>query len=44
MTAQDRRFVVYSGSIVDADLLRNLLDGQGIQSYLNDEFVGMLAP
>jgi Putative prokaryotic signal transducing protein len=44
MTAQDRAFVVYSGSIVDADLLRNLLDGQGIQSYLKDEFVGMVAP
>jgi Putative prokaryotic signal transducing protein len=44
MTAQDPTVIVYSGSIVDADLLRSLLDGQGIQSYLKDEFVGMVAP
>jgi putative signal transducing protein len=36
--------IVYSGSIVDADLLRCLLDGEGIQSYLKDEMVGMVAP
>jgi len=44
MTTQDPTVIVYSGNIVDADLLRCLLDGQGIRSYLKDEFVGMVAP
>jgi Putative prokaryotic signal transducing protein len=36
--------VVYSGSIVKADLLKCLLEGEGIQAFLEDEFIGMIAP
>jgi len=36
--------VVYSGSIVQADLLKCLLEGEGIQAVLADEFIGMIAP
>jgi hypothetical protein len=35
--------IVYSGSIVDADLLRCLLDREGIESMLQDEVMGNLA-
>jgi hypothetical protein len=36
--------VVYSGSIVQADLLKCLLEGAGIHALLQDEFIGMIAP
>ena len=36
--------VVYSGTIVEADLLRCLLDGEGIESRLQNEALGMIAP
>jgi hypothetical protein len=36
--------VVYSGNIVEADLLKCLLDGEGILSRLENENIGMIAP
>jgi hypothetical protein len=36
--------VVYSGNILEADLLKCLLDGEGIDSLLQNEIVGMIAP
>ena len=36
--------VVYSGNIVQADLLKCLLQSEGIAALLQDEFVGMIAP
>ena len=36
--------VVYSGTIVEADLLKCLLDGAGIESRLHNETLGMIAP
>lgn len=36
--------VIYSGNIVQADLLKCLLEGEGIRTLLEDEFVGMIAP
>ena len=36
--------VVYSGTIIEADLLRCLLDGEGIDSRLQNEALGMIAP
>jgi hypothetical protein len=36
--------VIYSGNIVQADLLKCLLEGAGIPARLEDEFVGMIAP
>jgi hypothetical protein len=36
--------VVYSGTIVQADLLKCLLEGAGIHAVLEDEFIGMIAP
>ena len=36
--------VVYSGTIVEADLLRCLLDGEDIESRLQNEALGMIAP
>ena len=35
--------VVYSGNIVEADLLKCLLDGEGVHS-LQNENIGMIAP
>ena len=36
--------VVYSGNIVEADLLKCLLDGEGILSRLENENICMIAP
>jgi len=36
--------VIYSGTIVQADLLKCLLEGAGIQTMLENEFTGMIAP
>ena len=36
--------VVYAGSIVEADLLKCLLAGAGIESRLQNEALGMIAP
>ena len=36
--------VVYAGNIVQADLLKNVLEGEGIAAFLEDEFIGMIAP
>jgi hypothetical protein len=37
-------FSVYSGTIVQADLLRCLLEGAGVHVVLEDEFIGTIAP
>ena len=36
--------VVYSGNIVETDLLKCLLDGEGVLSRLENENIGMIAP
>ncbi len=36
--------VVYSGNIVQADLLKCVLEGEGIAARLEDEFIGTIAP
>jgi hypothetical protein len=36
--------VIYAGNIVQADLLKCVLEGESIQAILGDEFVGMIAP
>jgi hypothetical protein len=36
--------VVYAGTIVDVDLLKCLLDGEGVDSQLQNENIGMIAP
>jgi Putative prokaryotic signal transducing protein len=44
MVNRNEWVVVYSGTIVEADLLRCLLDGEGIESMLQNEALGMIAP
>jgi hypothetical protein len=36
--------VVYAGDIVNADLLKGILESKGISSYLQDEFLGREFP
>jgi hypothetical protein len=36
--------IVYSGTIVQADLLKCLLEGAGIHAMLENEFIGTIAP
>jgi len=36
--------VVYSGDSFQADLLKSLLEGSGIQAVLEDEFLGRMVP
>jgi hypothetical protein len=42
--AQEKFCVVYRGNIVHTDLLKWLLEAEGIAAMLEDEFVGMIAP
>jgi len=37
-------YVIYSGNIVQADFLKSVLEGEGINSILEDEFTGTIAP
>ena len=36
--------VVYCGNSVQADFLKSLLEGSGIQTFLDDEFLGRMVP
>ena len=40
----ERLSIIYAGNIVQADLLKCLLEGEGIQVFLQDEILGMVAP
>jgi len=44
MTHANDWVLVYSGTIVEADLLKCLLDGAGVESRLMNETLGMIAP
>ena len=44
MPTEHAAVIVYSGNIADADLLRCLLDSEGIASYLQNEVVGKVLP
>ena len=35
---------VFSGSLWEAELLKSLLENAGIESFLNDEYTGTIAP
>jgi Putative prokaryotic signal transducing protein len=37
-------YVVYSGNIVQADFLKSVLEGEGINAILEDQFTGTIAP
>jgi hypothetical protein len=41
---QERLSIIYSGNIVQADVLKCLLEGQGIEAFLQDKAVGTIAP
>jgi hypothetical protein len=43
-TNQERLSIIYSGNIVQADLLKCVVKGQGIRVILQDEILGMVAP
>ena len=36
--------VIYSGNVVQVDLLKSILEGSGIQCVLQDEYVGTMKP
>ena len=36
--------VVFSGSIVEADMMKNILESEQIRAFLKDETLGSLAP
>jgi len=36
--------VIYSGNIVQVDLLKSILEGSGIECVLQDEYVGRMRP
>ncbi len=36
--------LVFTGHAWEADMVKNILENEGIRAYLNNEFVGTLAP
>jgi hypothetical protein len=44
MKTETKSVEVYSGSFLQAELLKSVLENAGIVSYLKDEIVGTLAP
>lgn len=36
--------IIYSGNMVQVDLLKSILEGSGIQCLLQDEYVGRMRP
>jgi hypothetical protein len=35
---------VFTGSLFDAEMIRNILENEGIESFLNDQYIGTIAP
>lgn len=44
MTQSYELVVVYAGNTIDAGFVKSLLEGSGIEAFLRDEFMGILAP
>lgn len=44
MAKEDIPVVVFSGSILQAEMLKSVLEDEGIKAYLQDETMGTLAP
>lgn len=40
----DQPTVVFTGSFLEANILRGLLGSEGIRAHLNDELMGMMVP
>ena len=36
--------LIYTGGNIDADLLRNILEGSGIEAFLHHDNIGTIAP
>jgi ERCC4-related helicase len=36
--------IVFTGIVWEAEMVKNILENDGIQAFLNNEFVGTLAP
>ena len=36
--------IVYAGDSINAGLVKSILEGSGIKSFLRDEFIGTMAP
>ena len=43
MNTDDAWVIVYSGTIIEADLLRSVLESEGIESLLENEVMGTIA-
>ncbi len=41
---QIRPVEVFCGTLLEAEMVKNFLARAGIKAYLNDEFIGVLAP
>ncbi len=35
---------IFSGNIMEAEMLKNILENEEIEAFLNDEFIGAIAP
>lgn len=44
MPEESEFVVVYVGNTIEADLVKSLLEGNGITAFLRDELMGTLAP
>ena len=44
MTEANEPVVVYSGNILEAELVKSLLEAEGVLAFLQDQVMGTLAP
>jgi hypothetical protein len=44
MSKENELIVVYAGTLVDANFVKSLLEGDGITVFLKDELMGTIAP
>ena len=44
MVDEDKPIIVFSGSLIDADLLKVFLEENGITAFLQDQVIGTVSP
>ena len=44
MPKENEPVVIYSGNIVEADLVKSFLEAEGVMAFLQDQHIGSLVP
>lgn len=44
MNQEIESLIIYSGEAWEAEIVKSILESEGIEAFLKDEYIGMLAP